>query len=200
MHAAKLTARRELRRQGGEKFCLADARLPMRIMLSNVPGEPPRSMDLMWKENVGLVALIGIDRIAGVRTADGTLNDSCCQNGYLGMSDPRPSKQTRTPRTQGSRSWNQPRAAPLLCCVIHKVVWGTRFLLLLFILPCFSSSLFFFSSCPPSGRAHGAFGAALVDGLSSTWNGGLRLSRLPPLSHHHLLQGHQEVGGFLPYV
>lgn len=56
-----------------------------------------------------------------------------------------------------------------------------------------------FSSCPLSGRAHGAFGAALVDGdgLYSSWNGGLRLSCLPPLSHHHLLQGHQEVGGFL---
>lgn len=55
------------------------------------------------------------------------------------------------------------------------------------------------SSCPLSGRAHGAFGAALVDGdgLYSSWNGGLRLSRLPPLSHHHLLQGHQEVGAFL---
>lgn len=35
------------------------------------------------------------------------------------------------------------------------------------------------------------------DGLYSPWNCGLRLSRLPSLSHHHLLQGHQEVGGFL---
>lgn len=94
----------------------------MRIVLFNVPGEPPRSVDLMWKENVGPATLIGIDRIAGVRTADGTLNDSCCQDGYLGMSDPRPSKQTRTPRTQSSQSRNQTRAAPLLCCVIHKVV------------------------------------------------------------------------------
>lgn len=93
MHAAKLTStRRELCRQGGEKFCIANAKLPMCIMLFNVPGEPPRSMDLMWKENVGPATLIGIDRIAGVRTADGTLNDSCCQDGDLRMSDPRPTR------------------------------------------------------------------------------------------------------------
>lgn len=52
-----------------------------------------------------------------------------------------------------------------------------------------------YSLFPFSGRAHGAFDAALVDGggLYSTWNGGLCLISLPPLSHHHLLQGHQEV-------
>lgn len=73
------------------------------------------------------------------------------------------------------------------------------FTFLIHLSPCFSSSFSSFSPCPLSGRAHGAFGAALVDGdgLYSTWNGGLRLSRLPPLSHHHLLQGHQEVGGLL---
>lgn len=50
------------------------------------------------------------------------------------------------------------------------------------------------SSC--SGRAHGAFAAALVDGdgLYSLGNGELRLAHLPPLGHHHLLQGHQKVG------
>lgn len=51
-----------------------------------------------------------------------------------------------------------------------------------------------------SGRAHGAFAAALVDGdgLYSLGNGELRLARLPPLGHHHLLQGHQKVG--VPFV
>lgn len=46
-----------------------------------------------------------------------------------------------------------------------------------------------------SGRAHGAHVEALVDGDGhySAWNGGLCLSCLPPLSHHHLLQGYQEV-------
>lgn len=70
---------------------------------------------------------------------------------------------------------------------------GTSFYL------CCSFSACFSSSCGLSGRAHGAFGAALVDGdgLYSSWHGGLRLSRLPPLSHHRLLQGHQEVGAFL---
>lgn len=57
--------------------------------------------------------------------------------------------------------------------------------------PAPSSSLFFLS-----GRAHGALDEALVDGDGhySSRNGGLCLSCLPPLSHHHLLQGHQEVG------
>lgn len=84
----------------------------------------------------------------------------------------------------------------------NKVVWeqdltfNVHFLHVFLPPPLPSSPL---SSCPLSGRAHGAFGAALVDGdgLYSSWNGGLRLSRLPPLSHHHLLQGHQEVGAFL---
>lgn len=56
------------------------------------------------------------------------------------------------------------------------------------------------SSSSHSGRAHGAFAAALVDGdgLYSLGNGELRLARLPPLGHHHLLQGHQKVGFPLP--
>lgn len=47
-----------------------------------------------------------------------------------------------------------------------------------------------------SGRAHRELVDALVDGDGhhSAWDSGLCLSRLPPLSHHHLLQGHQEVG------
>lgn len=57
--------------------------------------------------------------------------------------------------------------------------------------PCFS---FFFPSL--SGKYCGALVDTLVDGDGhhSAWNSGLCLGRLPPLSHHHLLQGHQEVG------
>ena len=46
-----------------------------------------------------------------------------------------------------------------------------------------------------SGRAHGALSEALVDGDGhySSWDGGLCISCLPPLSHHHLLQGYQKV-------
>lgn len=82
----------------------------------------------------------------------------------------------------------------------NKVVWEQGLTFNVHFLHGFSSTPPTpLSSCPRSGRAHGAFGAALVDGdgLYSSWNGGLRLSRLPPLSHHHLLQGHQEVGAFL---
>lgn len=59
----------------------------MRIVLFNVPGERPRSVLLMWNENVDPATLIGIDRLAGVRMVDGTLNDSCCQVGYLRISE-----------------------------------------------------------------------------------------------------------------
>ncbi|KAJ0009072.1 hypothetical protein NQD34_016487 [Periophthalmus magnuspinnatus] len=47
---------------------------------------------------------------------------------------------------------------------------------------------------PPSGGAHGALSPALVvrDGLYSAGNGGVCLTALPPVSCHHLLQGHQE--------
>lgn len=46
--------------------------------------------------------LIGIDRIAGVRMADGTFDDSWCQVGYLSSSDPEPTKQTKTPHRPSS--------------------------------------------------------------------------------------------------
>lgn len=49
------------------KFCVADVKLPMRIVLFNVRGEQSHSVVLMWKENVDPTTLIGIDRIAGVR-------------------------------------------------------------------------------------------------------------------------------------
>lgn len=71
-------------------------------------------------------------------------------------------------------------------------------LLFVFFSQISSSSWYLLSILLHSGRAHGAFAAALVDGdgLYSLGNGELRLAHLPPLGHHHLLQGHQKVGFF----
>lgn len=46
-----------------------------------------------------------------------------------------------------------------------------------------------------SGKAQGAIVEAVVDGDGhrSSRNSGLRLTYLPPLSYHHLLQSYQEV-------
>lgn len=65
------------------KFCIANMKLLMHIMLFAVPGEWIYSADLMWKEQEVPATVIGADKSAGVRRADGTLNDSCCQVGYL---------------------------------------------------------------------------------------------------------------------
>lgn len=56
-----------------------------------------------------------------------------------------------------------------------------------------SPLLLFFSL---SGSDRGAPAEAMVDGdgRCSPGNGGLCIRCLPALSHHHLLQGHQEVG------
>ena len=55
----------------------------MHIMLYNIPGEWSYSTDLMWKEQEVRATVIGVDKSAGVRKADGTLNDSWCRLGYL---------------------------------------------------------------------------------------------------------------------
>lgn len=49
----------------------------------NIPGEWSYSTDLMWKEQEVPATVIGVDKSAGVRKADGTLNDSWCRVGYL---------------------------------------------------------------------------------------------------------------------
>lgn len=114
------------------------------------------------------------------------------------------------PRPRGRFTSAAPR------CVIAELCWFslTRFLPFVAVKRASTLCLFFqissFLPAPPpplplhpsshSGRAHGAFAAALVDGdgLYSLGNGELRLARLPPLGHHHLLQGHQKVG--LPFA
>lgn len=55
----------------------------MHIMLYNIPGEWSYSADLMEKEQEVFATVIGADKSAGVRKADGTLNDSWCRVGYL---------------------------------------------------------------------------------------------------------------------
>lgn len=71
------------RRQGGGKLCVTDTKLLMRMMLYNIPGEWSYSTDLMEKEQEVCATVIGVDTRAGVREADGTLNDSWCRLGYL---------------------------------------------------------------------------------------------------------------------
>lgn len=65
------------------KFCIINMKLLMHIMLFNIPGERSYSTDLMWKEQEVPATVIGVDKSAGVRKADGTLNDSWCRAGYL---------------------------------------------------------------------------------------------------------------------
>lgn len=55
----------------------------MHIMLYNIPGEWSYSTDLMEKEQEVSVTVIGVDKSAGVKKADGTLKDSWCRVGYL---------------------------------------------------------------------------------------------------------------------
>lgn len=170
----------------------------------------------MWKEQEVPATVIGVDKSAGVRKADGTLNDSWCRVGYLWTLNLRPTEQARTQRLPNSesREENHLHAALLLCDAITKdlitrlnsVMNRFFWFILLNAFYSFSSSASILSPPAPSsspflnffqsGRAHGALVEALVDGDGhySAWNGGLCLSCLPPLSHHHLLQGHQEVG------
>lgn len=70
-------------RKGGEKFCITDTKLLMHIMLFSIPGEWSYSTNLMWKEQEVPATVIGVDKSAGVRKADGTLNHSWCRVGYL---------------------------------------------------------------------------------------------------------------------
>lgn len=168
----------------------------------------------MWKEQEVLATVIGVDKSAGVRKADGTLNDSWCRVGYLWTLNLRPTEQARTllfpswsagkkitsmllfllgciPEqitknlitTSKSALWL--KCNPLHFCVINSVYSLFLYLHLSAPAPLFSASL--------SGRAQCALVEAQVDGHHSAWNGGLCLSCLPPLSHHHLLQGYQEV-------
>lgn len=70
-------------RKRKEEFCITHTKLLMHIMLYNIPGEWSYSTDLMWKEQEVPATVIGVDKSAGVRKADGTLNDSWCRLGYL---------------------------------------------------------------------------------------------------------------------
>lgn len=70
-------------RKRREKFCITDTKLLMHIMLFNIPGEWSYSTNVMWKEQEVPATVIGVDKSAGVRKADGTLNDSWCRLGYL---------------------------------------------------------------------------------------------------------------------
>lgn len=87
MHMTKLIYRwwesiKRCRKRRG-KFCTTNTKLLMHIMLFNIPGEWSYSTDLMWKEQEVPATVIGVDKSAGVRKADGTLNDSWCRVGYL---------------------------------------------------------------------------------------------------------------------
>lgn len=55
----------------------------MHSVLFSSPGVRSYLMDLMGKEQEVPATVIGVDKSAGVREADGTLNDSWCQVGYL---------------------------------------------------------------------------------------------------------------------
>lgn len=173
----------------------------------------------MWKEQEVPATVIGVNKSAGVRKADGTLNDSWCRVGYLWTLNLRPTEQARTLLlpTQKARRESHLCSVIVLYNALTKALKAIRKSVLCFWMLCwffwfielntfcsFSTSVpkplsppaASFLSLSLSGRAHGALVEALVDGDGhySAWNSGLCLSGLPPLSHHHLLQGHQEVG------
>lgn len=79
----------------------------MHIMLFNIPGEWSYSTDLTWKEQEVPATVIGVDKSAGVRKADGTLNDSWCRAGYLWMLNLRPAEQARTLHPPNSQLWEE---------------------------------------------------------------------------------------------
>lgn len=83
----------------------------------NIPGEWSHSEDLMWQEQEVPATVIGVNKSAGVREADGTLNDSWCRVRYLWTLNLRPTEQARTqliPNSE-SREGSYRHAALLLC-------------------------------------------------------------------------------------
>lgn len=103
------------RKRGGE-FCITDTKLLMHIMLYNIPGEWSYSTDLMWKEQEVPARVIGVNKSAGVRKADGTLNDSWCRVRYLWTLNLRPTERARTQLLPNSES--RGRKSPPCCSVM----------------------------------------------------------------------------------
>lgn len=92
-------------------------------MLYNIPGEWSYSTDLMWKEQEVRATVIGVDKSAGVRKADGTLNDSWCRLGYLWTLNLRPTEQARTRPLPNSESREKNPSVVLHCFVVLQFRW-----------------------------------------------------------------------------
>lgn len=152
----------------------------MHVTLYNIPGDWFYSTGLMWKDQKVLATVIGVEKCW---CKEGWQDFKWFMvSGWISLNvEPkayRASKGTATPQ-QGRIS---PSYSSIYFSLIYIFSSKYQFLYLQHSL---TTSFFLVVS----GRAHGAVVDALVDGGGphSARDGGLCVSRLPPLCHYHLL-------------